>query len=106
MTAKTKEIIESSMDASEAAWDGAIEGAEREGGDNRADRAYEAAETCRESYSTALAALDAADLLGARVALDAAWALEAEWGDDQHARAALVALDAAIARARVRRVRK
>lgn len=81
------EAIESSSKASALQWEGAIEGAERDGHDP--DPVERASSDCANHYQAALYAIERNDTDGAIAALQWAQELEREYGDDAPAKSAL-----------------
>jgi hypothetical protein len=84
------ETIGSCREASVRAWEGAADGAERDGHDRAPVEA--AAEECDGHYEAAEEAIRGGNIDGAIAALEWAASLEREWGDAQHAERALNAV--------------
>lgn len=84
------ETIDSYRKFSALAWEGAADGAERDGHDRAPVEA--AAEECDGHYEAAEEAIRGGNLDGAIAALEWAASLEREWGDAQHAERALDAV--------------
>lgn len=97
MTKKIAEIVKSDSEASANRWEGAVDGAERDGDKAQAKCWGRLGEKCAERYEAAIDAIEAGDLATAESELEAANSLESEGGDNCDAHHALRAVRGAIA---------
>ena len=84
----------SARESSALAWDAAVDGAEGEGDAERAECASNARDAGLLALDLAIVALSRGNYAAAREAAVEARDIEREWGDDQHARDVLAAIDA------------